>query len=383
VTPGSFRPTVAVIDLDAVRHNVRALKPPGAELMAVVKANAYGHGDVPVARAALEAGATWLGVALVEEGLRLRAGGIDAPILVLTEFPRSSEKEALVAGLTPTLYSDEGLASLAEATATLGQASPVHVKLDTGMHRVGLAPELAPQLCLRILESGLELEGVWTHFAAAEEPDDPSARAQLDRFREALEGLAGAGIRPRYLHAANSAAVLALPESHLDLVRVGIALYGIVPGPALKGRADLRPAMSLRSQVTLVKRVAAGEGVSYGLTYRLQRESTVATVPVGYADGYHRAVSGRAEVVIRGRRYPVAGTVTMDQITVDCGDDPVRVGDEVVLFGSQGNAEIRAEELAGWAGTIGYEVVCAVGDRVPREYQGGPGGVARPDGSRC
>jgi alanine racemase len=338
--------------------------------MAVVKANAYGHGDIPVARAALEAGATWLGVALVEEGIRLREGGIDAAILVLTEFPPGSQKEALTAGLTPTLYSEEGVASVAEAAATLGRACPVHVKIDTGMHRVGLAPEAAPDLCRRVLEAGLDLEGVWTHLAVAEEPDHPSTRVQLDRFRRALGSLAEAGIRPRYRHAANSAAVLGLPQSHLDLVRVGIALYGVLPGPALEGKADLRPAMSLRSRVALVKRVAAGEGVSYGLTYRLERESTVATVPVGYADGYHRAASGRAEVLIGGRRYPVAGTVTMDQITVDCGDDPIRAGDEVVLFGAQGGERIRAEEVAGWAGTIGYEVVCAVSDRVPREYRG-------------
>jgi alanine racemase len=370
VTAGPFRPTVAVVDLDAVRHNVRAVKPPEAELMAVVKATAYGHGDVPVARAALEAGATWLGVALVEEGLRLHDAEIEAPTLVLTEFPRGAEKEALAAGLTPTLYTDEGLGSMAEASGALGRPIPVHVKVDTGMHRVGLAPELAPDFCLRALESGLDLEGLWTHLAVAEQPDDPSVRLQLDAFGEVLAELAKAGIRPRYRHAANSAATIAWPESHLDLVRVGIALYGIIPGPALEGRADLRPAMSLRSQVTMVKRVAAGEGVSYGLRYRLERESTVATVPVGYADGYHRAASGRAEVLIRGHRYPVAGTVTMDQITVDCADDPVEPGDEVVLFGRQGEEEIRVEELADWAGTIGYEIVCAVSDRVPREHRG-------------
>ncbi|MGH2683372.1 MAG: alanine racemase [Actinomycetota bacterium] len=368
--PPRHRPTVAVVDLDAVRHNVRAMKPRDAELMAVVKANGYGHGDVPVARAALEAGATWLGVALIEEGLRLREGGIDAPTLVLTEFPRGAEKEALASGLTPTIYTDEGLASVSEAAEGVGRSIGVHVKLDTGMHRVGLAPDLASRFCLQVLEAGLDLEGVWTHFAVAEDPEDPSARIQLQRFHEALGELARAGIQARYRHAANSAAVLVVPESHLDLVRVGIAAYGIVPGPGLEGRADLRPAMSLRSRVTLVKRVAAGEGVSYGLSYRLDRESTIATVPVGYADGYHRAVSGRAEVLIQGRRYPVAGTVTMDQITVDCGDDPVQPGDEVVLFGRQGDEEISADELGSWSGTIGYEVVCAVSERVPREYRG-------------
>jgi alanine racemase len=367
--PPRHRPTVAVVDLDAVRHNVRVMKPADAELMMVVKAHAYGHGDVPVARAALEAGATWLGVALVEEGLRLREAEIGRPVLVLTEFPRGAEKEALAAGLTPTLYTDDGLASLAGASGERDRTTPVHVKIDTGMHRVGLAPELAVGFCLRVLEAGLELEGVWTHFAVAEEPDDPSSREQLERFLAALDDLAASGIRPRYRHAANSAAVLGLPESHFDLVRVGIAAYGIIPGPALEGRADLQPAMSLRSRVSLVKRVAAGEAVSYGLRYRLERESTVATVPVGYADGYHRAASGRAQVLIRGHRYPVAGTVTMDQITVDCGDDPVQPGDEVVLFGRQGEEEIRAEEVAEWAGTIGYEVVCAVSERVPREYR--------------
>ena len=370
MTAGLFRPTVAVVDLDAVRHNVRALKPKAAELMAVVKANGYGHGDIPVARAALEAGASWLGVALVEEGLRLRDAGIDAPILVLSEFPRGSEKEALAARLTPTVYTDDGLLALTDAAATMGRPSPVHVKVDTGMHRAGVAPELALRLCLRIAEAGLELEGVWTHFAAADEPEDPSVREQLDRFHRVLTDLEGAGIRPRYRHAANSAAVLALPRSHLDLVRVGIALYGIAPGPALEDWADLLPAMSLRSQVALVKRVAAGEGVSYGLRYRLERDSTVATVPVGYADGYHRAASGRAHVLIRGHRHQVAGTVTMDQITVDCGDDPVQSGDEVVLLGKQGDQQIRAEEVAVWAGTIGYEVVCSVSERVPREYRG-------------
>lgn len=365
-----LRPTVAVVDLEAVRHNVRAMKPPDAELMAVVKADGYGHGAVPVARAALEAGATWLGVALVEEGLRLREAGVDAPVLLLTEPPPGSEAEALSHRLTPAVYTEDAVGRVAAAARRLGCRAPVHLKLDTGMHRVGADPAAAVPLARTVVEAGLELEGVWTHFASADEPDDPSARRQLERFLEALGALERDGLRPRLRHAANSAATIALPESHLDLVRVGIAAYGISPGPALGGRVALRPAMSLRSRVALVKRVAAGERISYGLRYRLDRESTVATVPVGYADGYHRAVSGRAHVLIRGRRRPVAGTVTMDQITVDCGDDRVERGDEVVLFGRQGEEEIRAEEVAAWAGTIGYEVVCAVSERVPREYVG-------------
>jgi alanine racemase len=365
-----FRPTVAQVDLDAVRHNAGLLRPERAELMAVVKANGYGHGAVPVARAALEAGATWLGVALVEEGIRLRDAGIEAPVLVLTEFPPGSEKEALAAGLTPTLYSDRGLAAVAEGARALGRPVAVHLKVDTGMHRVGLHPDRAGPYVDEVLGRGLELEGLWTHFAVSEDPEHPSARAQLARFLEVTDALSGRGIRPRVRHAANSGAVLSLPESHLDLVRAGIALYGVSPGPALDGRLDLRPAMSLRSRVALVKRVAAGEALSYGLRYRLDREATIATVPVGYADGYMRAVSGRAQVLIRGRRYPVAGTITMDQLLVDVGDDPVAAGDEVVLFGEQDGQRITAEEVAGWAGTIGYEIVCAVSERVPREYRG-------------
>jgi alanine racemase len=361
-----YRPTVAEVDLEALRHNVRALKPSTAELMAVVKADGYGHGDIPVARAALEAGATWLGVALVEEGLRLRGAGIDAPILLLSEAPPGSEGDAASAGLTPTCYTDEGLRALAAASP----ASGVHVKVDTGMHRVGLLPERAASFCAAVREAGLELEGVWTHFARSEELDDPTTDEQLKRYEEVLGALEAAGHRPRYRHAANSGAAIARPESHFDLVRVGIAMYGILPGAELADAVHLRPAMSLRSRVSMVKQLPAGEAISYGHRYRLERESTIATVPIGYADGYRRGLSNVGRVLIGGRRRPMAGTVTMDQLMVDCGDDPVRPGDEVVLIGRQGDEEIRAEEMARWAGTIGYEVVTSVSARVPRVYRG-------------
>jgi alanine racemase len=364
------RPTVAVVDLEAIRHNVRLLRPDRAELMAVVKADAYGHGAVPVAQAALEAGATWLGVALVEEGVALREAGIRAPVLLLSECAPGEERDALRAALTPTLYTEEGLARLAEAARDAGRPVAVHVKVDTGMHRVGLPPEAAPSFCAAVREAGLGLEGLWTHFALADEPEDPFTAEQLKRFLEAADRVATAVGRPPYLHAANSAAVLAHPEAHLDLVRVGIAMYGLPPGPALAGRADLRPALTLRTRVAMVKRVAAGEGISYGLRYRLARESTIATLPVGYADGYSRLLSNRGEVLIRGRRYPVAGTVCMDQVMVDCGDDPVEAGDEAVLIGRQGEEEVTAEQVAAWMGTISYEVLCGVSARVPREYVG-------------
>lgn len=368
----SFRPTVAHVDLGAIRHNLRAMKPPEAELMAVVKADAYGHGALHVSLAAMDVGAAWFGVALVEEGIELREGGVTRPILVFTEFPPGAEKDALNAFLTPTLYTKHGLEAVAEAAWNLGRSGRVgvHVKIDTGMHRVGLAPERAVEFCRAAAHRGLEVEGVWTHLAVSEEVDHPANAAQLRAFREVLDDLDSAGIRPRYRHTANSGATLALPESHFDLVRVGIALYGISPGPALEGMVDLRPAMSLRSRVVLVKRVSAGEGISYGLRYAPERETTIATVPVGYADGYLRALSNVGRMLIRGRRYPVAGTVTMDQLMVDCGDDPVEPGDEVVLFGEQEGERITAEEVGAWAGTIGYEIICAVSERVPREYRG-------------
>jgi alanine racemase len=358
-----FRPTVAEIDLEAVRHNIRSVKPPDAELMAVVKANGYGHRAIPVARAAVEGGATWLGVALVEEGLALRDAAIEAPILVLTEFPPGSEREALAAELTPTVYSTRAIDALAEAAP---DGTGVHVKVDTGMHRVGIPPGEAPALVDRALRAGLDIEGLWTHFARAEEPGEPTTARQLELFIEVSDTLAARGIRPRFRHAANSGATITSPETHLDLVRVGAALYGIAPGPRLGKGLDLRPAMTLRSAVTHAKRVPPGHGISYGHRHRTTTESTIATVPIGYADGYLRSLSNVGKVLIRGRRYPVVGSVTMDHLMVDCGDDHVEVGDDVVLFGRQGDEEIRVEEVADWAGTIGWEIVCAVSERVPR-----------------
>ena len=365
--PARFRPTRAEVDLAAIRHNVSVLRPPGAELMAVVKANAYGHGAVPVARAALEAGATWAGVALVEEGLELRLAGIEAPILVLSEFPRGSEAVALAHRLTPTVYTPDGLARL--AAAARGPVG-VHVKLDTGMHRVGVwPPEEAPAFLTAVLAAGLEVEGVWTHLARSE--DDASVTAtQLERFTGVLDAARARGVRPRYVHASNSAAVLCHPEARFDLVRPGIALYGIPPAPGVGEDAGLRPALSWRSAVAMTKRLPAGERLSYGLRYELANEATIATVPVGYADGYPRPASGSARVLIRGRRMPVAGTITMDQLLVDCGDEEVHAGDEVVLIGEQGGATITAAEVGAWAGTIAYEIVTRIGARVPREHVG-------------
>lgn len=363
-----FRPTVIRIDLDAIRHNMRVLKPSTAEVMAVVKGDAYGHGAIRVARTALEAGATWLGVALVEEGLALREARIDAPVLVLSEFPPGSEKEALAAGLTPALYTDAGLVALAGAAESLGISPAAHVKVDTGMHRAGVyPPEAAVGFVKRAVDAGLTLGGLWTHFARSEE-DEATTRTQLARFLDVAAALESEGLRPRLLHAANSGGIIRHPDSHLNLVRLGVSLYGLEPGPGVGGDLGLRPALSWRSAVSMAKRLPAGEAVSYGHRYRLTRSSTVATVPVGYADGYPRLLSSRADVLIRGSRRRVAGAITMDQILVDCGDDPVEPGDEVVLIGRQGAEVVTAAELAGLAGTISYEIVTSIGGRVPREY---------------
>jgi alanine racemase len=353
--------------MSAIRSNVEALTPPDASLMAIVKADAYGHGAVAVAGAALQAGAAWLGVALVEEGLALRAGGIEAPVLVLSELPPGSEAVALAHRLTPTVYTDEAVDRV--SSAARGPVE-VHVKIDTGMHRAGIwPPESAVRFVSRALAAGVRVEALWTHFARSEE-DEATTKDQLDRFLSAADAVRAEGVSPRYLHAANTGAVLRHPEAHLDLVRPGIGLFGIAPAPGVGEDAGLRPALTWRSTVSLARRLHAGERLSYGHRYELDRDAWVATVPVGYADGYPRAASSRADVLIRGRRCRVAGSVTMDHLVVDCGDLAVEAGDEVVLLGAQGSDDVTAWELAAHADTIAYEVLARIGERVPREHVG-------------
>jgi alanine racemase len=362
-----FRPTWVTVDLAAIRANVSALTPPDAGLMAVVKADGYGHGAVAVARAALDAGAGWLGVALVEEGLALRTGGIDAPILVLSELPAGSEAVALAHRLTPTLCTDDALARV--AAAARGPID-VHVKVDTGMHRVGVwPPEAAAAYAERAEGAGLRVQALWTHFARSEE-DEATTKGQLERFLTVVDAARASGVSPTILHAANTGGVLRHPEAHLDLVRPGLGIYGIGPAPGVAEDAGLRPALAWRSAVSMARRLPAGERISYGHRYELAAEGWVATIPVGYADGYPWAASSRADVLIRGRRCRIAGNVTMDQIMVDCGELTIQSGDEVVLLGRQGSEEITAWELAGNADTIAYEIVARIGERVPREHVG-------------
>ena len=343
-----------------------------ARLCAVVKANAYGHGAVPVAQAALAAGASWLAVALVDEGVELRAAGVQAPILVLSE-PRPEEMARVVAeDLTAAVYTMAGVTALAEAARRWNSTAAVHLKVNTGMNRVGAQPADLLAFARAVdADPALDLAALWTHCAVADEPGHPFTDEQRARFLAAADELAGAGLRPPLLHAANSAGGILREDLRFDLVRAGIAVYGIDPSPELAGAIDLRPALSLHAHVTHVKRVAAGERVSYGLRHEFSHDATVATVPLGYADGVPRRLSGvGGEVLVGGRRRPIVGVVTMDQLMVDCGDDPVAVGDEVVLLGRQGDEVVTANEWGERLGTIGYEVVCGIGARVPRVYTG-------------
>lgn len=367
-----MRPSWIEVDLDAIESNVRELRSivEPAMLCAVVKADAYGHGDVPVAEAALAGGAEWLAVALVSEAGRLREGGITAPILLLSE-PLDADAAALVEwGLVPTVYRRDFIDAVA-AAAELSGAIPydVHLKIDTGMHRVGAPPVEAVALAKAVAaDPRLTLAGIWTHFAVSES-DTEFTDSQLATLQEVRNVLAGAGIEVPVLHAANTAAAIARHDARLDLVRVGLGIYGLLPAPDLAEMVSLRPAMRVVSHVAYVQRLPHGARPSYGRTRPLARTAWIATVPVGYADGVPRrlgAVGGG--VLIRGRRYPFAGTVTMDQVVIDVGDDPVAVGDEVVLLGRQDGAEISADEWADRLSTINYEIVCHFGPRLPRRY---------------
>lgn len=360
----------AEVDLGAVRHNVEVLCAVAAPAVvwANVKANGYGHGAIEVAGAALRGGATGLCVALVQEGLELRGAGFDCPVLVLSEQPPSELGDAIEAGLDLTVYSDAQLGAIAAAG---GHQHPVHLKVDTGMRRVGAAAGDALALADAIAASGaVRLAGVCTHLAVADDPTDPFTTAQLEMFDDVLTALAVAGHHPPLVHAANSAATLAFPDSRFDMVRAGIAIYGIPPGPALgRSAAALLPAMSLRARVSYVKSVRAGDRISYGLRHRFEGNTNVATLPIGYADGVPRRLfEAGGEVLVGGRRRPIVGVVTMDQLMVDCGRDAVAVGDDAVLIGAQGREWITATEWAQRLGTIAYEVVCGISSRIARRY---------------
>ena len=372
--------TWAEVDLDAYQANLRALQQwvgPRVQVFAVVKANAYGHGLVPVARAAVQAGATRLVVHRLEEGLALRAAGIAAPILLLGYVPVAAAPAVAQHGLIPTVITLEFLQALA-SHASPARPHPVHINVDTGMGRYGLLPHEVVDF-LRAVQHipGVQVEGLYTHFATADEADTTYLQRQWTVFREVLAAVEAAGLMPPVRHACNSAATFALPAAHLDAVRPGIATYGLRPSLAWEPPVPLRPVLTWKSRVARVRTLPAGSSIGYGRTYITKRPTTVALVPVGYGDGYVRRLSNRAQVLVRGQRAPVVGRVSMDQIVVDVSHIPgVALEDEVVLLGAQGEARITAEEMAAWAETINYEVTTLMLPRVPRVYHGAAASLA-------
>lgn len=359
------------IDPSAITRNVRALKAltkPGTSFMAVVKADGYGHGSLAAARAALSGGADRLGVATPEEAVLLREAGVTTPLHLLSEPPATAVGLIIEQSLTTTLYSREFAVALSRAAMLAGTTIPYHLKVDSGMSRIGVRAEEAHDLVawLKALP-GIAMEGVFTHFATADVPGDWEFDGQVDRFRRAVDRMRTEGVRPGIVHAANSAATILHPETHHDLVRCGIAIYGLHPADSTYGKIGLDPAMSVKARVSMVKRIGLGDGVSYGFTYHAGGPTTIATVPMGYADGLHRVLSNSMDVLIREVRCRQVGRICMDQFMVEVPDRlGVTEGDEVVVVGSQGAERIVMDELAVKAGTINYELACGFALRMGR-----------------
>jgi alanine racemase len=381
--PG-LRPAWVEVDLDAVAGNVRTLtaEVAPARLLAVVKADAYGHGAVPVAREALRAGAAWLGVALVEEALALREAGVTAPLLVLSEPHPAAADAAAANAVAVTICTQGAVRAFGTAGRRAGRPVAAHLKVDTGMHRQGCAPAELPDLVAAALaEPGLEVEGLWSHFAVADEAAKTATTdAQLAAYHQALAAAAAAGLEPRWRHLANSAGATVRDDARFDLVRAGIELYGLAPSPELAGdvRARLRPALALRAAVSALRTVQAGERVSYGHRWEARRPTRIATLPVGYADGVRRGLSGRIRVRLGERNLRQVGTVTMDQMMVDVEDADVEVGQVATLLGDPARGEPGVGEWAQVLDTIDYEVTCGLAPRLPRVHHHGAPADGRP-----
>ncbi|MBQ7825262.1 MAG: alanine racemase [Clostridia bacterium] len=366
-----FRYNYCEIDLDAIRHNVgvmRACLPEGVDFLAVVKADGYGHGAVQVARAALEAGAAMLAVAIPEEGVQLRQAGIEAPILVLGGIDEEAADIVAACDMTQAVFDETRILALERAGEKYGRAVKVHLKLDTGMRRIGVRTQDEAQRLTRLIDGleHVELTGCFTHMATADEDDGGRTLEQIARFDALCDAIAAVHPAKITRHAANTASIFRYPQAHFDMVRGGIALYGYPPVQEAKG---LRPAMRWVARAVYVKTIQPGDRVSYGGLFEAEKETRVMTVPVGYADGYRRGLTGKGCVLVRGQRARILGRVCMDQIMVDVTDIPgAQAGDEVVLLGAQGNDRIDADEMAAWLGTISYEVICSPSRRVPRVY---------------
>ena len=374
--PGLAR-SEAIVDLGAIRHNIRTLvdRAPSAQVMGVLKADAYGHGAVPAAHAALAGGATWLGCAFPSEALAVRAAGITAPLLAWLLTPGEDLTAPVAAGIDLGVSSLALLESAIGAARSVGGSVRIHLEIDTGLSRGGATVAdwraLVGAAAAAAAEGAVHIAGIWSHFANADIPGDPSIRSQLDVFRAAVADAAAVGVRPDLLHIANSAAALTAPSAHFDMVRAGIATYGLSPSPEVGRAVDLGliPAMTLQTHVALAKRVPAGSGVSYGHRYRTDRETTLALIPLGYADGIPRSATNIGEVQLGGVRRRIAGTVCMDQFILDVHDDDVAAGDQVLLFGPGRDGEPTADDWALALDTIGYEIVTRIGTRTPRTYR--------------
>ncbi|NLL42731.1 MAG: alanine racemase [Firmicutes bacterium] len=361
----------AEVSLDNIAYNVRQFTEyigPNCELMAVVKANGYGHGALETAYTMIANGTNWLAVALPEEAVRLRRGGITAPILVLGAVGADELDVCVAADLVVTVFEPHIARLLSKAAVDQQKTAKVHIKVDTGMGRLGLLPEDFADLAelVRILP-GLEIQGVFTHFAQAEQDDLEYTKWQWERFQKVRQDLQARGIAIPYTHAANTAATLFFPESHLDLVRVGLGIYGMYPDR--RRPLDLRPAMNLKTKVAFVKRVPAGSAVSYNSTYVTDKETSIAVLPIGYADGLSRGLSNKGKVLLKETLCPIVGTITMDHTLIDVGDMPVSIGDEVILLGTDGTHHIHAHDWADLLGTINYEITSRLSSRVERVYK--------------
>jgi alanine racemase len=365
-----------MIDLRALKYNIaqiRRLLPPAVDILAVVKANAYGHGAIEVARINVEAGAAMLGVALVEEGIELRNAGITTPILVQCCAGRDEIQFALENELILTVPSLDFARAVSAIAARLDRKAIVHMDIDTGMGRIGFAPKSAVDEIVQVSRlSHLAINGMYTHFCTSEIEDDPGTVEQLKQFEKLVHELALRGVKPAHIHAANSGAILNYSRSYLTLVRPGLILYGVYPHNVLRKKLDLRSVLRFETAITFLKTISAGTTLGYGRTFTAPREMKVATLNVGYADGYPWRLSNRAFVLVRGQRAPVLGRVSMDQTLIDVSGIPgVEVGEKVVLLGQDGSSQITAEDLAEWASTIPYEILCGISKRVPRVYAGG------------
>ncbi|MGI6085691.1 MAG: alanine racemase [Acetivibrionales bacterium] len=371
-----FTRTWAEINLDNIAHNVKEIQIKAGkrtEIMAVVKADAYGHGVLETVNTLIKSGCTRLAVSMLDEAIQLRQIGVDIPILVLSHTNPSRADELIKYNITQTVYSHDMASFLSDEAVRHGTKARVHIKIDTGMNRVGFPPGYSAVKAVKEIQSlpGIIVEGIFTHFATADEKDDDYTARQTELFNSIISELNRIGILIPIRHVANSAAIIQYPELAMELVRPGIILYGIYPSKEVdRSVLDLKPAMALKTNISMIKWVEKNTSVSYGRKFVTKRKSQIATIPAGYADGYSRLLTGKSRVLVNGQFAPIVGSICMDQCMVDVTDvkGDIKIGDEVVMLGKQGDCEITAEELAGYMGTIPYEIVCIIGKRVPRVY---------------